>query len=641
MELLPRTTHFHRCTKCPCRYDWHQHSKLQIAALALSLLIGLCISNNLKADPNSPYLLPSNQWHQISLPGAPPVGSSSLQSVFADDFGEAEYPTQWSVFSFDPDNNSYVRLALSDDLLPGVGYWIVQLTGKDVTLRMPAGSAEPVGKLGLGDRNDRFLTVDIADSGVSNWAMVGYSGLEPIPVSALKIMTNRAGGCQMGKLCTLAQAYEMNLAEFQLFGYNPSSASFDVLQGEQTLSPWGAYWFKSNLNNGVSYERQLLFPLTNKSPDCNGIPEIGDSGWVFDNAGDDSRYPQIREWVKAGVRGGVPCAASQSIVETVSPGGNIQAAIDRASRKGGGVVVLRSGLHRIDQTINMKSQVILRGENRDATRLEVTMRNPWTGPKSKKWAIHMRNLTGAGIENLTLFYSVPGFEPLDRNNFGEPKVNSAWPWKNDVKIKRGDLSKKVISDDNLYVGMIRMDNTKDSWVQNATLLESGSDPIAVDDKSAYITVRGNDIYRCYNKGEGGNCYVDIQGDHILFTNNTVRKIRHISVQLGAEYNVLYRNNFEVDVNFHNGDDGNNLVEGNQSKLPFVHFWSNIATGSPTFGHDLPGPNNILFANDAAHNRRDKLNIPDSKAVYQVTGYISVEKKGPSPRGGTFYPVKRE
>lgn len=57
-------------------------------------------------------------------------------------------------------------------------------------------------------------------------------------------------------------------------------------------------------------------------------------------------------------------------VQTVSPGGSIQAAVNAVSAAGGGVVVLKAGTHALTATLNLKSRVTLTGEGRARTLLK-------------------------------------------------------------------------------------------------------------------------------------------------------------------------------------------------------------------------------------------------------------------------------
>lgn len=59
------------------------------------------------------------------------------------------------------------------------------------------------------------------------------------------------------------------------------------------------------------------------------VIRIGDAASVPDPSRFDPKYPQMAEWAKAGVRGGIPPRQASRIVERVSPGQDIQAALDR------------------------------------------------------------------------------------------------------------------------------------------------------------------------------------------------------------------------------------------------------------------------------------------------------------------------
>ena len=210
--------------------------------------------------------------------------------------------------------------------------------------------------------------------------------------------------------------------------------------------------------------------------------------------------------------------------------------------------------------------------------------------------------------------------------------------------KNGEKSKL---DKGLFVGFIRFKGeTKNSWAQDLVLLESGTNPIWIAPDSSHITLRGNDIYRCYNKGGNGNCYYGINGDYNLITNERVRKIRHVAIQKGAQYNVLFKNDFEVDVNFHNGDEGSNLVESNQIRIPFIHKWPVISTGGVK-KHLPPGAGNLIYKNITDHKRKKYNSIPSSRLLYTLNDYSAPPKfKGLDkwkylPKYETLYPMKHK
>ncbi len=61
-----------------------------------------------------------------------------------------------------------------------------------------------------------------------------------------------------------------------------------------------------------------------------------------------------------------------AIDETVPVGGNIQTAIDNVATSGGGTVTLAAGIHTINRSIKMKSNVTLQGEGNWGTLIKTT-----------------------------------------------------------------------------------------------------------------------------------------------------------------------------------------------------------------------------------------------------------------------------
>ncbi|WP_077342300.1 hypothetical protein [Pseudocolwellia agarivorans] len=383
---------------------------------------------------------------------------------------------------------------------------------------------------------------------------------------------------------------------------------------------------------------------------CNTANRTGDPNWVYDSSKNDPAFSAMQQWKNAGVQGGIPCKESVPQADIVWPTNTIQGIlnlVDEPADKKPVHILIKSGTYYITEPIKMKTGVVLRGESKTNTKIIVRLKHKFERNDRKRFAFIFENVENSGIENLTIKYEVKDangtYQPLDRNNYTENYTTvpgEAWPWINDVKVKASNPNKKnPIADDDLYVGfMLFTGNTKNSWVQDTRLLEAGTDPIAAYPNTRNLTFRHNDIYRCYNKGGEGNCYYDIRGKYILVAKERVRKIRHVAVQKGARFNVLYKNNFEVDVNFHDADLGYNLIEGNSIKLPHVHFWNNISTGAAA-QHQPPGPNNTTYKNSTDHKRAGKNNVPWWGSVYKVITFDDVNQVSATPAHGTLYPMK--
>ena len=351
--------------------------------------------------------------------------------------------------------------------------------------------------------------------------------------------------------------------------------------------------------------------------------QIGDPGWEFDQSRYDSKYPKQKRFAEAGVRGGIPLRASLNVRRTISPGDNIQNAINNVANMGGGVLLLRPGTYNVTSEIKMKRNVVVRGTSKTNTIISANMRS-----NNDKTVIKFEGLRNAGLEDLKFILPVSGLYPEDdRNNVTN---------KHCIDCHNNDPGGVT----NLYIKYVNMNgSTENCWIDNCIFIDSGTDPIEV--YGNHNTIRGSVIDGCYNKGGGGECYMDIRGNDNLFANITVKRIRHFAIQQRASHNVVINSKFiNADVNFHNRDNGNNLIEANDFFIQHWRKWEAFFTGGPVWGHDQPGPNNIIYNNFTdVDGVKGDFSGPDK--VYTYTGYRkpSLLTNTP-PSGRTFYPIKR-
>ncbi len=156
------------------------------------------------------------------------------------------------------------------------------------------------------------------------------------------------------------------------------------------------------------------------------------------------------------------------------------------------------------------------------------------------------------------------------------------------------------------------------WVKGVHTSMSGSHPIATE-AAKNLHFEGNYLDGAWNKGKGGNGY--FRGSRVwdsLFYNNTMRNLRHFTLQWSASGNVVIGNDFSNDINLHGGWERNNLVEMNTLMVPFEHapgyctvncggeggcsdtgtwypiYWAAGAKGGKWSG--ASGPQNVFFNN---------------------------------------------
>lgn len=295
----------------------------------------------------------------------------------------------------------------------------------------------------------------------------------------------------------------------------------------------------------------------------------------------------IKNWSKAGVTM-KPWKSQKTLV--INPENSIQESIEILSKSGGGVLILNSGEYIIRETIRLRSNVILRGCNKDSVLLSVKIHGfHYSTGQPRQSALLIDNKHWVGIENLTIKYTDAAFEPLDKDSMTAP-------WDKAV------FHQPELRDTSLFVEHIWIDHSKNCWIKNCNLLWAGSDPIRITN-SKHITCCNNYIDRSYNKNDGGMGYYNIiNSKYVLVFNETIKRIRHLTIQKGSKYNVVYNNYIEVDINFHDEDKGFNLIESNTIRIPEWHSWHCFQHGDPK-QHEPPGKMNVLFNNNALHKNR--------------------------------------
>jgi len=350
----------------------------------------------------------------------------------------------------------------------------------------------------------------------------------------------------------------------------------------------------------------------------------GDPGDAFLLSAEDPRFPDSRAWARAGVQGGVPFRQDTRVVRRVAAGEDLQAAVDDAARAGGGVVLLAAGTYALHQRLDMRSGVILRGTDPEKTILENHLRG--TGRDAEEnVGVLFRGVERAGIEDVTLLHpSVKETDPSRYESFENDHAGI----------------------DDLRVGHVNLYCAVNCWVDHCRLLFAGTNPLVVRN-SVHVTLRDNVVDGSFNKGDGGHgYYIVVKSMYVLCYRETVRNIRHFSIQEGSKYCVVLDGEIEVDINFHGFDGGHNLVENCRFHRRKKHLWPPIGwyaqpstEGNCLYRIHVPpgkqGPGNII-----------KKTPSDPSAVFTFcTIQEGVEMRpslrrleGPAPMAGTLYPM---
>ena len=208
--------------------------------------------------------LPDNKWMQIGLNTQPAAGSNTVADIIGDDIAATyTYEDDWIIYSYLTDTNAYKKLSLTDIMLPGIGYWLIQATGAALTIDIPGSSSGVyvTHTPACASTEGCFeIPLQINTDG-TQWQMIGYPFRDNRNINGLRIVTS-SGDCATG--CTLAQADEKGLTSDRLWHYDGSVAYEELsFEGTEQLEPWDGAWFATLPALGT--EAKMLIPANNST----------------------------------------------------------------------------------------------------------------------------------------------------------------------------------------------------------------------------------------------------------------------------------------------------------------------------------------------------------------------------------------
>ena len=392
---------------------------------------------------------------------------------------------------------------------------------------------------------------------------------------------------------------------------------------------------------------------------CANLPaqRIGDPGYEFDESRDDPRFPAMREWATAGVTGGIPFREDLTLRSTLTADAtdndrsdDIQAALDQAAQQGGGVVLLAAGTFPLRSALTLPSNVVLRGSGKGVTVIESFLRFRGTSSAQKIPTFHFQDAQRAGLEDFTVIFNADynGQEmfPLDVDFPTDVFIAYEFRSQNyqNERVYHDRPNYQFHDELELYVDFVRFDGASTNcWIDNCDFLKSGSNGIVIPPDASHITIRDTRVEGAFNKGGNGNGYgINCSGDYVLMVRDTVKRVRHWAIQQGAQYNVVLDCYSWADMNFHQNDDGDNLIQNTKIHIPQYHLWRAFQRGASFHGD--PGPRNLFFANDVI-DRSAGPSYTDQSVIY-TWNTADNETVIPLPGGdyppahGTLYAVRQ-
>jgi len=217
------------------------------------------------------HALPNDQWQQVSLP-CEPGGAGTVAEVFSDDISDAfagdesSYGNNWVLFKYDGLSNQYITLSESSEVEAGVGYWIIQQSGNEARLDLPADSSVAAAVKGSGcPSSEGCYEISLhTEKDAIGWNMVGsplgYNGV----LSAARIRVD-SGACTDG--CEWKDAQSNAFVHGSVWSYDGVSGYKEESYTQGQLEPWVGYW-SATLKSADGLNPTLLVPI-DESPKCS------------------------------------------------------------------------------------------------------------------------------------------------------------------------------------------------------------------------------------------------------------------------------------------------------------------------------------------------------------------------------------
>lgn len=187
----------------------------------------------------------------ISLP-ANPGASNTVEDIFGDDIAPADYgkDNKWVVYSYSTISYSYEPLALDSQLYQGIGYWIIQTTGRNVTLDMPQLSTDTPPDFSI----NIIPPISTAKGWETQWNLAGYPFNDSRKLGNFRVQTSQ-GVCNTSA-CDIDQAKTEDLLHNEVWTYN--GTKYVRKNKDESLDSWGAFWILAQ-KGSVGQTLELIY----------------------------------------------------------------------------------------------------------------------------------------------------------------------------------------------------------------------------------------------------------------------------------------------------------------------------------------------------------------------------------------------
>jgi len=214
------------------------------------------------------FKLPDKEWRLISLPVNPPGAENTVKKVFGDDIS-GHYGTDWALFEYNARDNQYKELTETDSVVQGKGYWIIQVTGREVILDLPSGTSKSIPSIPL--------VTPINQS--TQWNLLGFPFAMEKPLNVINVKGNDI--CTDS--CDLDDSEQKQLVHNNVWVYDGNTY---VKKGpKDNLKAWDGFWIPV-LSGSSGHDLSLVGKKDTQDQDVTIL-----HGGKPDNSGDGSYYP--------------------------------------------------------------------------------------------------------------------------------------------------------------------------------------------------------------------------------------------------------------------------------------------------------------------------------------------------------------
>lgn len=212
----------------------------------------------------STHVLQNNTWSMISLPADPGL-PGDISTIFGDDLPIASYGAAgtWVIFAYNQATNGYTEVPASSALQAATGYWMLQNTGADITIDLPASATAFAGAASAAcPSSDGCVSVAVVGAaGANQWNLLGFPADTASSFGQTRIAT-QGGACAAG--CTPDQAEAAGIMHNVLFHYTGSA--YAQINPATNMQPWDGLWV-ATLPGASGLSVNWLHPVAGSSED--------------------------------------------------------------------------------------------------------------------------------------------------------------------------------------------------------------------------------------------------------------------------------------------------------------------------------------------------------------------------------------